>query len=98
MQIELAKNILSGRRASLIISPQRMMVKSTQEQIKRAAQAASGGNATNKIKISTLNAEKLYQQKPTFYSFNKVFGNKEENTENELNHQNEKIAQIFMAK
>ncbi len=43
------------------------MVKNTQESIKKAVAAASNA------RISTINTEKLFNQQPTFYNFNKVF-------------------------
>lgn len=69
VQSQLARNILAGRRASLVVSPVRKMVASTKENLARAT-AGQG-------KVKALNTEKLFQQQPTFYNFSKVFGNQE---------------------
>ncbi len=63
-----------------------MMLKNTQDQIRKAAEAAGG-------KKKVINAEKLYQQKPTFYSFKKVFGD-EKDPDNSFRDQKERINDI----
>lgn len=67
VQAQIARNIIHGRRSSLIQSPQRRLMaqqaRTTQEHLARAAGA----------RISMLNTEKLFQQQPTFYKMATVF-------------------------
>lgn len=66
-----------------MVSPVRKMVASTKENLAKATAN------TGQTKVKALNTEKLFQQQPTFYNFDKVFG------QAELSHQRNQVNKVL---